>query len=169
MVDRPVIVKDLVFSPVWVNGGFVPPVDLSVLRGAILPNIKTAPGSPDRIYISRAHCGNRSISNETDIENAMRAAGFAVVYLEDMTFSEQMLVLQGAKAIVAPHGSGLANLVAATSGTKVLEFLSRNWFNTCYAKLAVQLGCDYRYLETVSTGRGPIIPMDVVQRALSKL
>ena len=61
---------------------------------------------------------------------------------------EPRRLISNASTIVAPHGAGLANLVAARPGTEVVEILSRNWFNTCYAKLAVQLGCDYRFVET---------------------
>ena len=61
---------------------------------------------------------------------------------------EPRRLISNASTIVAPHGAGLANLVAARPGTEVVEILSRNWFNTCYAKLSVQLGCDYHFVES---------------------
>ena len=143
-----VLVKDLVFSPLWVNGGFIPPVDLAALRNAILPRIGPD-ASPFRdIYVSRSFSRNRPLANEPEIEDFLRKRGFSVVHFEKIPFAEQMRLVAGAKRIVAPHGAGLANLVAATPGTHVVEFLSRNWFNTCYAKLAVQLGCAYRFVES---------------------
>ena len=144
----PVVVKDLVFSPVWVNGGFIPPVDLAMLRSAILPRIGRGDATSGDIYISRSLSRNRPLENEQELENLLRHRGFSIVHFEKIPFAEQMRLVAGAKRIVAPHGAGLANLVAATSGTRIVEFLSRNWFNTCYAKLAAQLGCTYRFVES---------------------
>lgn len=143
-----VLVKDLVFSPVWVNGGFIPPVDLATLRNAVLPRIEPSNDLPRDIYISRSLSRNRPLANEPEIEEFLRDRGFSIVHFEKIPFAEQMRLVAGAKRIVAPHGAGLANLVAATPGTSVVEFLSRNWFNTCYAKFAVQLGCHYRFVES---------------------
>ena len=144
----PVLVKDLVFSPVWVNGGFIPPVDLAMLRNAILPRIEPSNEPPRDIYISRSLSRNRPLANEPEIEEFLRDRGFSIIHFEKISFAEQMSLVAGAKRIVAPHGAGLANLVAATPGTSVVEFLSRNWFNTCYAKFAVQLACHYRFVES---------------------
>ena len=165
-----VLVKDLVFSPVWVNGGFIPPVDLATLRNAILPRIERSSASTGDIYVSRSLSRNRPLANEPEIEEFLRDRGFSVVHFEKIPFAEQMRLVAGAKRIVAPHGAGLANLVAATPGTHVVEFLSRNWFNTCYAKLAVQLGCTYRFVESRTApdsakpgkiSSPPIAPADV--------
>ena len=146
--EGPVFVKDLVFAPVWVNGGFIPPVDLATLRNAILPRIEPSDDLPRDIYISRSLSRNRPLANESGIEDFLRKRGFSIIHFEKIPFAEQMRLVAGAKRIVAPHGAGLANLVAATPGTRVVEFLSRNWFNTCYAKLAAQLGCTYRFVES---------------------
>lgn len=146
--DGPVRVRDLVFSPTWVNGGFVPPADLDVLRRSLLPGINRTESAPERIYVSRSKSPSRPLRNEREIEDALTEKGFAVVHLEEFSFPEQMALVRNAKTIVAPHGAGLANLVAVSPGTTVVEFLSRNWFNTCYAKLAVQLGCNYRFVES---------------------
>ncbi len=143
-----VLVKDLVFSPLWVNGGFIPPVDLATLRNAILPRIEPSNDLPRDIYVSRSLSPNRPLANEPEIEEALRKRDFSILHFEKIPFAEQMRLVAGAKQIVAPHGAGLANLVAATPGTRVVEFLSRNWFNTCYAKLAAQLGCTYRFIES---------------------
>ena len=148
MAGGPVHVKDLVFSQVWVNGGFIPPVDLETLRSAILPRIPRGGKTPSKIYISRSLSPNRPLANEAEVEQELSKRGFSIVHFEKIPFAEQMQLVAGASTIVAPHGAGLANLVAATPGTHVVEFLSRNWFNTCYAKLAVQIGCNYHFVES---------------------
>ena len=174
MAEGPVLVKELVFSPIWVNGGFIPPVDLETLRSAILPRIPRGGETPLKIYISRSLSPNRPLANEAEVEQELSRRGFSIIHFEKIPFAEQMQLVAGASTIVAPHGAGLANLVAATAGTKVVEFLSRTWFNTCYAKLAVQLGCDYRFLEShiapdsVKHGRisSPPIDLDDLAKAI---
>lgn len=172
--DGVVFVKDLVFAPIWVNGGFIPPVDLETLRSALLPRIPRGGKTPSKLYISRSLSPNRPLANEAEIEQELCKRGFSIIHFEKIPFAEQMQLVAGASTIVAPHGAGLANLVAATSGTHVVEFLSRNWFNTCYAKLAVQLGCAYRFIESPSLvhrrGGGevpsPPIPIDELSETI---
>lgn len=160
--DGPVRVRNLLFAPLWVNSGFVPACDLAALREAILPRIPADPETPERIYISRSRSRNRPLGRETELENALAERGFRICYFEEMSPSEQFAAVNQARFLVAPHGAGLSNLVAAKPGLRVLELLSRNWFNTCYAKLAVQLGCDYRYRETLPRGNEFEIPVEDV-------
>ena len=50
---------------------------------------------------------------------------------------------------------------------KVLEILSRNWFNTCYAKLAVQLGLEYSYVETYTENGNLYVRLDSLTMRIS--
>ena len=167
-LDSPAHVDDLVFSPLWVNSGFVPACDLSVLRDFILPRISDAPDVSERIYVSRSRSRNRPLGREKELERALAERGFTICFFETMTPSEQFAAVHHAKLVIAPHGAGLANLVAAKPGLRVLELLSRNWFNTCYAKLAVQIGCDYHYLETIPHGDGFDVPLEAVLEEISR-
>ena len=153
LADSPLRVSSCVLVPKWVNSGFCPPCEIDILQKAIWPRISTS-ARADRIYISRSRSVNRPLGREKDLEKELCKLGFDICFFEDMAIADQMAAIHGAKVIVAPHGSGLANLVAARRGTRVIEIISRNWFNTCYAKMAVQLGLDYRYVETMQTGPG---------------
>lgn len=166
--EGPVLVQNLVFAPLWVNSGFVPDCDLSAVRDAVLPRIPAVSQPSARIYISRSRSRNRPLGRETDLERALEERGFRICYFESLSFEEQFAAIRGADLVVAPHGAGLANLVVARSGLRVLELLSRNWFNTCYAKLAVQLGCDYRFLDTVPRGDGYEVPLDAVLKEIDR-
>ncbi len=145
--DGPVTVGRAVLVPRWVNGGFVPRGDVAVLKNALENRVRNVDGTL-KIYISRAHSPNRRLVGESELEKRLVEIGFNVLYFEDMSFSEQMDAVHGASMVVAPHGAGLSNLIAARSGTRVVELLSENWFNTCYAKLAVQMGLSYRFIST---------------------
>ena len=164
--EGPVLVRNLVFAPLWVNSGFVPDCDLSAVRDAILPHIPAVSQPSERIYISRSRSRNRPLGRENDLERALEERGFQICYLETLSFEEQFAAIRGADLVVAPHGAGLANLVAARPGLHVLELLSRNWFNTCYAKLAVQLRCNYHFLDTVPCGDGYEVPLNAVLKEI---
>lgn len=47
--------------------------------------------------------------------------GLVVAELESMTFAEQVRLFRGARAIVAVHGAGLANMVFCRPGTTLIE------------------------------------------------
>ncbi len=99
--------------PKWVCQG---------LREKFLPfsTVRKA-GSPERVYISRAHARQRRIVNEAELLPILRDYGFQVVRLEELTFSEQVGLFRNAEVVVAPNGSGLANLVFSSKGMTVIE------------------------------------------------
>lgn len=167
--NGPVRVQSLAFAPLWVNSGFIPECDLAVLRDAILSRIPVLPKPVERLYISRTRSRNRPLGREVELETELARRGFRICYFEEMPLAEQFAAIHQAKIVIAPHGAGLANLVAAKPGLRVLELLSRNWFNTCYAKLAVQIGCDYRYLETINSDKGYHVPVESVLEEIDHL
>ena len=48
--------------------------------------------------------------------------------------------------IIAPHGSGLTNIVFSNSGTKLVEIFSPTYMEPCYWRLANALELDYSYI-----------------------
>ncbi len=99
--------------PEWVCQG---------LRKKFLPYSKhNKVGTSCRIYISRALSRQRRISNEDELIPVLRDYGFQIVRLEELPFGEQMGLFKEAEVVVAPNGSGLANLVFCQKGTTVIE------------------------------------------------
>ena len=165
LADNPVYASRAVLVPRWVNGGFNLQCDLDILRQTILPRIGSSSHSK-KLYLSRSRAANRPLDREHDLEQALAGRGFEICFFETLPFAEQMAAIHHADIIVAPHGAGLANLIAARPGTAVVEILSPNWFNTCYAKMAVQMGLLYRYAvtEPQSGGRFAIRVPDVLAK-----
>lgn len=164
--DYPLKVHQGVLVPRWVNGGFIPQEDVNVLREQILSRLprKTSARTHD-IYISRSKCPHRSLANEKELEQTLRRLGFDILFFEEMAFKDQMESIANARIIIAPHGSGIANIIAATPGVHLVEIVSPTWFNTCYAKLALQLGVDYTCITTAMKKQSNLIPIDeVIQR-----
>jgi capsular polysaccharide biosynthesis protein len=99
-----------------------------------------------QLYISRAHAYRRRLPHEDRIEALLQSAGFEIIYPEEMTLKEQIKVFSRAKTIVAPHGAGLSNMIWRTENCRIVEIFTPECLNDCYARLAVQLGFDYRYI-----------------------
>ena len=101
---------------------------------------------PERIYISRSKCSYRRVINEEKVIDFLSGFGFVPVLLESMTLNEQIALFGRAKVIVAPHGSGLTNIIFCSPGTKVIELTSGNYIRHYYWAIGQQLNLEHYYL-----------------------
>lgn len=99
---------------------------------ATLPGLAEAgggsPGGP-LIYVSRGDADVRRVTNEAAVVKGLAALGFQAVSLTGMSIVDQVRLFRGAKAIVGPHGAGLANVILSQPGTRLVEIMStqRMW------------------------------------------
>lgn len=100
----------------------------------------------ERIYISRGNVTNRRIINEDEIIQLLNKFGFKSVTLESMSVAEQAALMADAKVVLAPHGSGLTNIVFCSPGTKVIEIFSPNFVYPCYWLVSNLVKLEYYYL-----------------------
>lgn len=100
-------------------------------------------GGPRRIYIDRRGASNRQLLNEDAVIAALAPHGFVPVRLEALPLAAQIGLFQHAEAVVAPHGAGLANLVYARPGCRVLELHSDSWSCWCFRHLAAIFDLSY--------------------------
>ena len=84
--------------------------------------------------------------NEREVDQLLNEQGFTTVFLEEMSFLEQVELFANAQIVVAPHGSGLTNLVFCSPSTKVVELFSPNYTRTDYMIVGQQLQLDYYYV-----------------------
>ncbi len=96
-----------------------------------------------RLYIDRRGAPARALSNEGEIVDLLAARGFLPVRLETLTMGEQARLFQEAEIVVAPHGAGLANMVFAPPGLRIVELLPDGAINWCYRHLAAASGHRY--------------------------
>ena len=110
-----------------------------------------APGATGRnaVYLARTDSATRPMLNEAALCDALRARGFQIVTASTLTFAEQVRVTAAAQLLVSPHGAGLANLIYAQPGTRVIELRplhavgrSPFWDKTFWL-LAGLVGCRY--------------------------
>ena len=125
---------------------WVPPGTIEFLRQTFLPEISSIQKNyGEKIYISRARAKNRQIINESEVIELLSQWGFQTIYLEEISVLEQVAAFANAKTIVAPHGSGLTNLVFCSPDTKVIELFSPNYVRTDYWIISQQLKLQHYY------------------------
>ena len=115
------------------------------LRAAFLP-IAAPIETPRRVFISRGQRGLRTLLNEGDVVQELKARGFETVFLENMSLSAQVATLCNAEAVVAPHGAGLTNAAFCNPGTKVIEIFSPHYLGGLFFSLSRHAGCEYRFI-----------------------
>ncbi|MGB5712405.1 MAG: glycosyltransferase 61 family protein, partial [Waterburya sp.] len=125
---------------------WVSPGTIKFLRQAFLPQVSLAKTSRTKIYVSRARAKNRQLVNEPEVGELLNKQGFKTVFLEEMSVLEQVAVFVNAEIIVAPHGSGLTNLVFCSPQTKVVELFSPNYLRTDYWMISQHLQLQHYYL-----------------------
>jgi capsular polysaccharide biosynthesis protein len=82
--------------------------------------IGAAPRGAKRLYVSR-RAANRNLVNGAELEARLQALGFQTVELVGKSVAEQAACFAAAELIVSPHEAGLANLVFASPGCRVVE------------------------------------------------
>ncbi len=133
-----------VLNPPWVTD--------FLRRRLVKPSHLQASGPP--IYVTRGSgANNRRVVNEPDVLALLTARGFQPLDPGAMTVAEQISAFAAAPVIVSPHGAALTNIIFASPGAAVIEFLpGAEVLPDCYWTLAYSVpGVDYRYL--ISDGR----------------
>ncbi len=108
--------------------------------------------SSQKIFLARK--GVFRPYNQDAVWAKLRSEGFQFVCLEDLSFAEQVNVMQHARLIVGPTGSAWTNLLFCNAGTKALCWMAEEYGEfSCFSHLAAAMGVDMDYLlyETGST------------------
>jgi capsular polysaccharide biosynthesis protein len=164
--DRPLLAGSVVLASVNSSSGFVRRENLDRIRRAFPHQLE---GEGPRIYVSRRK-DTRAMENEAEIESAMRGAGVEVIYAQDLSFAEQRAMYAAAETVVGPHGSGLANIIWSTRGTRIVELFPAEGAlpGDCYARLSVALGLTYAGLEAApSKTHAGIVEVDALLECLA--
>lgn len=129
--------------------GWLQPWVATFLRQTFLPLAAPAVLDvhyPERIYISRAQARHRRLFNETEIVTYLQSLGFVSICLESLSLKQQITLFAHAKVIVAPHGSGLTNIVFCQPETIVIELVSPHYIRHYYWVISQQLSLHHYYL-----------------------
>ena len=163
--------SELLLAPPTPCGGHTTGRHSARLRSLLLLALTPRPVS---ILVSkRSHGSSRSITNHESLMLAMTRLN---VDVQEHTGQEPLLVqmqmFAGARIVMGPHGSGLANIITMSQENHVFEFLfvhGPEKANFCYATLALSLGLHYwSYYEPLAEWARPWAVnvdkvMDIVQ------
>ena len=103
----------------------------------------------ERIYINRQNCNFRNLINESDIIDKLKPLGFRIIDLSRLEIMEQIKLFNNAEIIIGSTGSGLANIVFCSPGTKIYEISPKynsnleNIFKLRYESIAKFLNLNY--------------------------
>ncbi|MGK7919194.1 MAG: tetratricopeptide repeat protein [Trichodesmium sp.] len=127
--------------------GWLQPWGLKFLREVFLKGVtKSKSNFSERIYIGRGNARYRRIMNEAEVVEILSKFGFTYITPESMSLENQIATFANAKIIVAPHGSGLTNIVFCNPGTKVIEIFSPHYLRYYYWQISQLLGLEHYYL-----------------------
>lgn len=96
--------------------------------------------TPKKIYLSRSKLvrDKRKMLNELEVESVFQEAGFAIIYPESMSLSEQVTLMANADVVAGPSGSALHNAAFMKADALVIslttpDFCLLNEVLCCYA------------------------------------
>ncbi len=125
-----IAIKDEANLPFWV---------VDFLKENVLNRCTNDQLNFKRIFISRKRAKIRKIINEDEIMPELEKLGFKAICLEDYNLPEQAKILNSAEIVIAPHGSGLTNLIYCNA-TKVIEIFTFEGFTQPFEKISTKLG-----------------------------
>lgn len=103
------------------------------LREAALPGGEASGGQdgPERVFLSRSRhnegsaggrsASRRGVANDAEVDALAARLGFHVVFPEDLSLSEQIVLASGARVLAGPSGSALHLSVFAGADCRVVE------------------------------------------------
>lgn len=149
--DRAIKVPRLIFCDNPPTKGQFVPADIIDLRNTIFKEMKMQPDENSmRLYISRQRSRGRKIQNEFEFNGKMKEYGFTEVFLEDLSFTEQIELFRSAACVIGVHGAGLTNVVWMNPGSTVIELTADPKKYSSFAKVRHSYNANPSYLRLSS-------------------
>lgn len=118
------IMPEIVYISEKISGELFSSFDLDILRQNF--NQYLIKSERQNIFISRKDISGtkyvtRGVNLKNSIEEIFINKGFKIVYFEKMSLFEQISLSHNANVIAGFHGAGLANIIWASPGTRIIE------------------------------------------------
>jgi capsular polysaccharide biosynthesis protein len=91
----------------WLRKNIVNQIDHNNIRDHILDLCETT----DYIYISRQKATRRVVTNYDSISKVLEKYGVEEIQFEDLTFEEEIILVNSVDGIIGPHGAGLSSII----------------------------------------------------------
>lgn len=115
-------------------------------------------GRDRRVFISRKGASRRRLLNEDELWPLLETRGFERVRMEELSFSEQVALMQETEMLCAPHGAGLTNMMFCSPGTQVIEMADLSFPNPNFYAVACAMRHDYWLVS--AEGVGDVHPLE---------
>jgi capsular polysaccharide biosynthesis protein len=131
---------------------------------------------PKKIFLCRKS-GLRNY-NQDEVFSYLSEFGFTKIFMEDLSFLEQVRTVHHADSVVGPTGAAWTNLIFCKSGAKALCWMADEFGDfSAYSSIAGIVGVDLRYLtykaSVHSTGelyyKDYYIDIGMIEKGLSAL
>lgn len=149
-----IVIDPIANGPYNLRDGFWPtkemfsynPKLLMEFRNAILERLHIQQKEQSElIFLAREN--DRRAFNQDEIENIAIRHGFRLVYMEKLSFREQVELMFGAKIIVGASGAAFSNILFCQKGARVLSWLLPQYRGfSSFSNLAHAVGADMRYI-----------------------
>lgn len=107
-------------------------------------NTTTLSNYPKRIFLCRK--GSLRNYNQNEVVNYLSEFGFSKIFMEDLSFLEQVRTANHADIIVGPTGAAWTNLIFCRSGSKGLCWMADEFGDfSAYSSIASMVGVDLKY------------------------
>lgn len=104
------------------------------------------------IFIDRKPGSVRSFTNYSEVHRFVKNRNYRIIYSEDLSVLDQLLLFRNAHRIIGIHGSGLSNLIISNSCGGVLELMTADMVNPCFYDLASALNINYGFIASPYSG-----------------
>jgi len=99
-----------------------------------------------RLYISRSKAVGRQMLHEEALFRFLQSEyGFVKMNTEEYSMQEKAVLFGHAECVIAPHGSGLTNIIFCNLGCTVIDIFPPGDFTTYFWSLANGNQLDYYY------------------------
>lgn len=119
---------------------------IDYLRRKLIQNdLISNSGKMQRIFLARRP-GRRNY-NQDEVFNILEPLGFRKVFMEELSFQEQMELMLNAELVAGPTGAAWTNIIFCAPGTKCLCWMAEEQAGfAAFSNLAVLVGAHMRYV-----------------------
>jgi len=151
-------------SPAWSRNKLHPGV-AALVRARMRP---VQPNMPRKVAFLRTESETRNIANIQAVTALLKRQGFTMVEIGALPFADQVATFASAETIVSVLGSGLAGLLYAPQGVRMLTLAPSRWWDLFFfALLQTRDGrlADIRGVQDPTDRRNPAVARFVVEVA----
>jgi capsular polysaccharide biosynthesis protein len=123
------------------NNGNIEPI--LTVRQKLLQGRKPAEPPFRKVYVSRQQQKTRYLLNEDAVLELVTKLDFEIVYFEQMSFDQQVALMQETLVMVGVHGANMVNLLFLPEKATVVELMNEAYVNDAYYLLASTLSLAY--------------------------